>query len=136
MGEELPHPAQVQSQGRLHEPVSFITLIWKVEDQYVLANARNIRRLYRDSCGEFFFQRPRDPMSVATSTWKPFRRSELFVCSLARQQRQRNSTAEDCHCRHRELLEGPIDSETSADYLDPGNNKISFEPADSFAKIY
>lgn len=59
MGEEPDHQPKVQA--KLAYDHDFIYVIWRVEDQYVLARrTRNEQDVWRDSCVEFFFTPNRD----------------------------------------------------------------------------
>lgn len=60
MGEEPAHQPKVQA--RVAYDDNFLYLIWKVDDQYVLAKRTQHRQdVYRDSCVEFFFTPGGDP---------------------------------------------------------------------------
>jgi hypothetical protein len=60
MGEAPVHQPKVQAKAAYDD--DYLYLIWKVEDQYVLAKrARHQQDVWRDSCVEFFFTPGGDP---------------------------------------------------------------------------
>jgi hypothetical protein len=60
MGQEPAHQPKVQA--KLAYDDRYLYLIWKVEDQFVLAKrAQHQQDVYRDSCVEFFFTPGGDP---------------------------------------------------------------------------
>lgn len=62
MGKEPAH--QPKAQAKVAYDDRFIYLIWKVEDQYVLARRTQHRQdVWRDSCAEFFFTPGGDPLA-------------------------------------------------------------------------
>lgn len=60
MGKEPAHQPKAQAKAAYDD--HFLYLIWKVEDQYVLAKrTKNQQDIWRDSCVEFFFAPAGDP---------------------------------------------------------------------------
>ncbi len=60
MGDEPAHQPKVQAKAAYDD--RYLYLIWRVEDQYVLAKrTQHLQDVWRDSCAEFFFTPGGDP---------------------------------------------------------------------------
>jgi hypothetical protein len=135
MGEEPAHQPKVQAKVAYDD--HYLYLIWKVDDQYVLARrTKHQEEVYRDSCVEFFFTPGGDPeergyFNLETSCTGV----KLFGIHVAGSKDDKLPAEDFASIVTANSLKGPIDPEIAKPTTWTLEYKIPLGLLEKFAKI-
>jgi hypothetical protein len=135
MGQEPAHQPKVQAKAAYDD--HFLYLIWKVEDQYVLAkHTQHQQDVYRDSCAEFFFTPGGDPEKRGYFNLETNCNGvNLFGVHVAARKDEKLTAQEFASIVTATSLKGPIDREIAQPTIWTLEYKIPLRLLEKFTTI-
>lgn len=135
MGKEPAH--QPKAQAKVAYDDRYIYLIWKIEDQYVLARRTQHKQdVWRDSCAEFFFTPGGDPLERGYFNLETNCAGVKLLEAHIPSKKRENFTAEDfASIVTANSLKGPIDPEMDKPTTWTLEYKIPFSLLERVIKI-
>lgn len=135
MGDEPAHQPRVQAKAAYDDQALYV--IWKVEDNYVLAkHTQHLQNVYRDSCVELFFTPGGDPVERGYFNLETNCAGVKLYGAHFVESKDKKFTAEDfASVVTASSLKGPIDPEIVEPTTWTLEYKIPFSLLEKFAKF-